>query len=310
MGNPPFKDIEDLKKSTDLHVQGDRRSGLPVHLHQHPERAVHQPRRAARASLRDRPRADHSRRSTSARARRSTLPVPEVIPWAYQTDGLPYGKRDVAKAKAELPGRGRDRSVVHVPDLERLAAVATGCRADQGPDQRSRHQHGHPADRVRHRCPERQHRRVPGPQPGLERRRRSGRRPLLRSSTPKAGFNFAKYSNPTFDKLLDDGRQNLEQSQAGRRLQGGAEDLLDRSADGRLLQHAADLRRPQGHPELPADLRRLLGRARTTPKSGARSRVRVFRKGLRGAAAARFSFARTVAGSLAAHPLPLVEACP
>ena len=28
----------------------------------------------------------------------------------------------------------------------------------------------------------------------------------------KAGFNFAKYSNADFDKLLDDGRQNLDQA--------------------------------------------------------------------------------------------------
>src|SRR5205085_5290157 len=34
------------------------------------------------------------------------LPVPEVIPWAQVTDGLPYGKRDVQKAKDELAKAG------------------------------------------------------------------------------------------------------------------------------------------------------------------------------------------------------------
>ena len=43
----------------------------------------------------------------------------------------------------------------------------------------------------------------------------------------KAGFNFAKYSNPAFDKLLDDGRQNLEQAKRAQIYKDAQKILLD-----------------------------------------------------------------------------------
>jgi peptide/nickel transport system substrate-binding protein len=42
-----------------------------------------------------------------------------------------------------------------------------------------------------------------------------------------AGFNFAKYSNPQFDKLLDDGRQNLDQAKRAQAYHDAQKILLD-----------------------------------------------------------------------------------
>jgi peptide/nickel transport system substrate-binding protein len=43
----------------------------------------------------------------------------------------------------------------------------------------------------------------------------------------KAGFNFAKYSNAGFDKLLDDGRQNLDQAKRATSYKDAQKILLD-----------------------------------------------------------------------------------
>jgi peptide/nickel transport system substrate-binding protein len=43
----------------------------------------------------------------------------------------------------------------------------------------------------------------------------------------KAGFNFTKYSNPAFDKLLDEGRQNLDQSKRGQAYTDAQKILLE-----------------------------------------------------------------------------------
>jgi peptide/nickel transport system substrate-binding protein len=43
----------------------------------------------------------------------------------------------------------------------------------------------------------------------------------------KAGFNFMKYSNPAFDKLLDDGRQNIDQAKRATAYQDAQKILLD-----------------------------------------------------------------------------------
>jgi len=43
----------------------------------------------------------------------------------------------------------------------------------------------------------------------------------------KAGFNFARYSNQQFDKLLDDGRQNLDQAKRGQAYKDAQKILLE-----------------------------------------------------------------------------------
>ena len=43
----------------------------------------------------------------------------------------------------------------------------------------------------------------------------------------KAGFNFPRYSNTQFDKLLDDGRQNLDQAKRGQAYIDAQKILLD-----------------------------------------------------------------------------------
>ena len=112
--------------------------------------------------------------------------------------------------------------------------------------------------------------RLPGAKSGVERQvdPDGDLYPLLYT---KAGFNFAKYSNPESDKLLDAGRTNLEQPPAWPGLPGCAEDPVAGSTNAGVLQQPQiSVFHAQRDPELPPNVRRLPGRPWISRRSGAR----------------------------------------
>jgi peptide/nickel transport system substrate-binding protein len=173
IGPPPYKDIEDLKKDSTLNVKEIAGLGFQFIFVNTQKEPFNNPavRRALSYAI-DR---EQIKQAVYFGAGRTLqLPVPEVIPWAVYKDNPPYSQREAGTCF----GR-RQQPVILVPDFECVPAVAASGGVDQGPDQGRRVQHGDPVDRVRDRGAERQHGRVPGAQPRLERGRRPGREPLL-----------------------------------------------------------------------------------------------------------------------------------
>ena len=104
IGNPPYKDIEDLKKSTDLTVNEIAGLGFQfMYVNTLKEPFTNPAVRRAISYAIDR---EQMRNVVLFGAGKTlTLPVPEVIPWAYEST-TPYLKRDVAKARQELQSAG------------------------------------------------------------------------------------------------------------------------------------------------------------------------------------------------------------
>jgi peptide/nickel transport system substrate-binding protein len=225
MGNPPFKDIEDLKKSTDLQYKEIAGLGFQfIFLNTQKEPFTNPAVRRALSYAIDR---DQIRQAVYFSAGKTLqLPVPEVIPWAFQSDGLPYGKRDVAKAKSELAAAGvTDASFTFQisnasPQLQQVAELIkdqikeVGINMDiQLIEFATVVQNGNT-----------------GEYQALSLGWSGDVDPdgdLYSLFYTKAGFNFAKYSNPAFDKLLDDGRQNLEQAKRAASYKDAQKIVLD-----------------------------------------------------------------------------------
>ena len=178
MGNPPFKDIEDLKKTPDLTYKEIPGLGFQFIFVNTDKEPFNNPamRRAVSYAM-DR---DQIKQAVYFGAGKTLqLPVPEVIPWAYVSEGLPYGTRDVGKAKDELAKAGISNPSFTFqisnasPQLQQAAELIKDQLKDAGINMDIQLIE-FATDRA-----ERQHGRIPGAQPGLERVSRSRRQPVF-----------------------------------------------------------------------------------------------------------------------------------
>ena len=105
VGPPPYKDVEDLKKATDLNVKEIPGLGFQfIFFNTQKEPFTNPAVRRAIAYAIDREQIRQAVYFGLGQALQ--LPVPAVLPWAYAKDNLPYTTRDVAKAKQELQTAG------------------------------------------------------------------------------------------------------------------------------------------------------------------------------------------------------------
>jgi peptide/nickel transport system substrate-binding protein len=225
MGNPPFKDLEDLKKSPDLTYKEIAGLGFQFIFVNTSKEPFNNPamRRAVSYAI-DR---EQIRQAVYFGAGKTLqLPVPEVIPWAVLKDGLPYGQRDVNKAKQELTSAGITNPSFTFqisnasPQLQQAAELIKDQIKDAGINMDIQLiefatvvQNGNT-----------------GEYQALSLGWSGSVDPdgdLYSLFYTKAGFNFAKYSNEKFDKLLDDGRQNLEQAKRAASYADAQKILLD-----------------------------------------------------------------------------------
>ncbi|HLZ32315.1 MAG TPA: ABC transporter substrate-binding protein [Chloroflexota bacterium] len=213
VGPPPYKDVEDLRKATDLNVKEIPGLGFQFIFFNTEKEPFNNPAvRRAIAYAMDREQIRQAVYFGLGAALQ--LPVPAVIPWAYAKDNLPYTTRDVAKAKQELQSAGlSDVSFTFQisnasPQLQQIAELTQNQLKDVGINMEIQLlefativQNGNTGE---YQALSLGWSGSVDPDGNLY--------PLLYT---KAGFNFAKYSNPDFDKLLDAGRTNLEQAQRG-----------------------------------------------------------------------------------------------
>lgn len=212
IGNPPYKDIADLKKSSDVTVSEMPGLGYQLILtHNDREPFNHPAARRALALALDR---EQIRRTVYFdNGKVLDGPVPESISWAYAATH-PYLKRDLGRAKQELAAAGRPNGFKFTfqisnasPELQQVAelikdqlrevgmemeiqlldfaaamangqkgdyqALALGWSGDTDPDTLN----------------------------------------TLLSS--RSAFNLARYNNPRMDSLLDSGRATLDQARRG-----------------------------------------------------------------------------------------------
>jgi peptide/nickel transport system substrate-binding protein len=225
LGNPPYKDIDDLKKSADLTVQEIPGLGFQfIYVNTEKEPFTNPAVRRALSYAIDR---EQIRQAVLFGTGKSLqLPVPEVIPWAHVTQGLPYGQRDVNKAKQELQSAGVTNPSFtfqisnNSPQLQQVAELAKDQIKDAGFSMdisliefATVVQNGNT-----------------GEFQALSLGWSGDVDPdgdLYSLFYTKSGFNFTKYSNPAFDKLLDDGRQNLEQNKRGQAYMDAQKILLE-----------------------------------------------------------------------------------
>jgi peptide/nickel transport system substrate-binding protein len=213
VGPPPYKDVEDLKKAPDLTVKEIPGLGFQfVFFNTLKEPFTNPAVRRAIAYAIDREQIRQAVYFGLGKALQ--LPVPEVLPWAYAKDNLPYTARDVNKAKQELQSAGvSDVSFTFQisnasPQLQQIAELVKDQLKDVGITMDIQLiefatviQNGNTGE---YQALSLGWSGSVDPDGNLY--------PLLYT---KAGFNFAKYTNPEFDKLLDAGRTNLEQPKRG-----------------------------------------------------------------------------------------------
>jgi peptide/nickel transport system substrate-binding protein len=213
VGPPPYKDVEDLMKATDLNVQEIPGLGFQfIFVNTQKEPFTNPAVRRAMAYAIDR---EQIRQAVYfGLGKTLQLPVPEVLPWAFAKDNLPYTTRDVAKAKQELQTAGlTDVSFTfqisnNSPQLQQVAELVQNQLKDAGITMDIQLiefatiiQNGNSGD---YQALSLGWSGTIDPDGDLY--------PLLYTG---AGFNFAKYTNPDFDKLLDAGRASLDQAARG-----------------------------------------------------------------------------------------------
>jgi peptide/nickel transport system substrate-binding protein len=213
LGAPPYKDLDDLRKSTDLNVKEIPGLGFQFIFFNTLKEPFTNPavRRAVSYAI-DR---EQIRQAVYFGAGKTLqFPVPEVLPWANLKDNLPFTSRDVNKAKQELQSAGMtDVSFTfqisnNSPQLQQIAELIKDQLKDAGITMDIQLiefatiiQNGNSGDFQ-----------------ALSLGWSGDVDPdgdLYSLLYTKAGFNFAKYTNPEFDKLLDDGRANLDQARRG-----------------------------------------------------------------------------------------------
>jgi peptide/nickel transport system substrate-binding protein len=225
LGAPPYKDVEDLRKSPDLTVKEIPGLGFQF-IHVNTEKApfTNPAVRRALSYAIDR---DELRQAVLFGTGKSLqLPVPEVLPWAYVKTGLPYSQRDINKAKQELQAAGLANVSFtfqisnNSPQLQQVAELIQNQIKDAGMSMEIQLiefativQNGNT-----------------GEYQALNLGWSGTVDPdgdLYSLLYTKSGFNFPRYSNPQFDKLLDDGRQNLDQAKRGQAYMDAQKILLE-----------------------------------------------------------------------------------
>jgi peptide/nickel transport system substrate-binding protein len=209
MGNPPYKDVASLQQSPDLTVKEIPGLGFDFLFLNTSKAPFDNPAvRRALAYAIDR---DQLRQAVLfGHGVTLSLPVPPSVPWAH-LDDTPYAKPDVAKAKQELASAGVSdvsfsyQTSNNSPQQQQLAELIQGQIKEAGFNMDIQLiefativQNGNTGD---YQALNLGWSGNVDPDGDLY--------PLFYT---KSGFNFAKYSNPAFDKLLDDGRINLEQA--------------------------------------------------------------------------------------------------
>jgi peptide/nickel transport system substrate-binding protein len=225
LASPPYKDIQDLRSSPDLTVKEIPGLGFQfISVNTQKEPFTNPAVRRALSYAIDR---EQIRQAVLfGTGKPLQLPVPEVIPWANVKSGLPYSQRDVDKAKSELQSAGVSNPSFTFqisnasPQLQQVAELVKDQIKDAGFSMDIQLiefatvlQNGNSGEfqslslgwsgDV-------------DPDGDLY--------PLLYTGS---GFNFPKYSNTQFDKLLDDGRQNLDQSKRAQAYTDAQKILLD-----------------------------------------------------------------------------------
>ena len=97
LGAPPYKDVEDLRKSPDLTVKEIAGLGFQF-IHVNTEKAPFDKPAVRRALSYAIDREEIRQAVLFGTGKTLQLPVPEVIPWAFVKTGLPYSQRDINKA--------------------------------------------------------------------------------------------------------------------------------------------------------------------------------------------------------------------
>jgi peptide/nickel transport system substrate-binding protein len=225
LANPPFKDVEDLRKSPDLTVKEIPGLGFQfIYVNTEKEPFTKPGVRRALSYAIDR---EQLRQAVLfGTGKTLQLPVPEVIPWAYVSQGLPYGQRDINKAKQELQAAGVSNPSFtfqisnNSPQLQQVAELVKDQIKDAGFSMdisliefATVVQNGNT-----------------GEFQALSLGWSGDVDPdgdLYSLFYTKAGFNFTRYSNPAFDKLLDDGRQSLDQSKRAQAYMDAQKILLE-----------------------------------------------------------------------------------
>jgi peptide/nickel transport system substrate-binding protein len=213
IGPPPYKDVEDLKKAPDLNVKEIPGLGFQfIFVNTQKEPFANPAVRRAMSYAIDR---EQIRQAVYfGLGKTLQLPVPEVVQWAFAKDNLPYTTRDVNKAKQELQSAGvSDVSFTfqisnNSPQLQQVAELVQSNLKDVGITMDLQLiefatviQNGNSGE---YQALSLGWSGQIDPDGDLY--------PLLYTG---AGFNFAKYSNPEFDKSLDAGRSNLDQPTRG-----------------------------------------------------------------------------------------------
>lgn len=212
VGNPPYKDIADLKKDSALTVKDIPGIGYSLFFLNTEREPFNNPaiRRAFSYAI-DREQIIKTVYFENGKV--LDLPVPQSLGWAYATDH-PYMKRDVAKAKQEMTASGKtgtQRFTFQISnasvELQQVAELVKDQIKEVGLEmdiqliefatvlanaQAGTHQ-----------------------SLGLGWSGDTDPDTIYSLFYTKAGFNFSKYSNPQFDKLLDDGRATLDQAKRG-----------------------------------------------------------------------------------------------
>jgi peptide/nickel transport system substrate-binding protein len=224
LGNPPYKDLEDLKKSTDLTTQEVAGLGFTFFFMNTEKPPFNNP--AVRRALSYAVDRDQLREVVRFGAGKTlTLPVPESIPWAYEST-TPYLKRDAAKARQELQSAGMSNlnftfQISNAsPELQQIAELAKEQIREAGMNMEIQLiefatvvQNGNT-----------------GEYEALSLGWTGGIDPdgnLYSLLYTKAGFNFPKWSNAEFDKFLDQGRQSLEQAKRAEAYKAAQKILID-----------------------------------------------------------------------------------
>jgi peptide/nickel transport system substrate-binding protein len=211
IGNPPYKDVADLKKDANLVFKEIPGFGFSFAMMNTEKEPFNTPaaRRAFSYAI-DREQIKKVVFFDIGKVLDS--PIPETIPWAYEKDNRPYIKRDIAKAKQELAAAGKPSGFKFTlqiqnnsPQIQQTAELMKDQIKEAGLDMTielvefgTLVQNGNAGNYQAG---------LIGWSGGIDPDNN-----LYNLWYTKAGFNLSKYSNPQFDKLLDEGRTTLEQA--------------------------------------------------------------------------------------------------